>query len=103
MHHLHSRILPRLVLDTISTLWLAHDSVAGDLQRQSREAIACLQHADTSDADRAAFMLLDLADHLRQIASKLEYVDRPLTAKRVRGVLDRVEHLSAWRSQLARH
>ncbi len=32
MHHIPSRILPRLVLDTISSLWLAHDCVDDDLK-----------------------------------------------------------------------
>ena len=96
MDSLQSRILPRLVLDTINCLWLAHESVHHDLKSQTRQAITSLQQADVTDADRAAFMLLDLADHLRGIESKLESVDRPFTAKKVRGVLDRVQHLGAY-------
>jgi hypothetical protein len=93
MHHIQSRILPRLVLDTISSLWLAHDCVDDDLKSATRQAIAVLHNADMTDTDRAAFMLLELAHHLRQIESKLNAMDRRFTASKIRGVLDRVQHL----------
>jgi hypothetical protein len=94
MDSLQSRLLPRLVLDTISCLWLAHDSVHRDLKMKTRQAITSLSNADMTDKERAAFMLLDLANHLRQIESKLTAMDRPFTARRVRGVLTRLQHLA---------
>ena len=94
MDSLRSRMLPRLVLDTINCLWLAHDCVPHTLKTDARKAITTLQNADVTDTDRAAFMLLELAEHLRQIESKLESMDRPFTAKKVRGVLRQVQHLN---------
>jgi hypothetical protein len=93
MDSLQSRILPRLVLDTINCLWIAHDCVNRDLKSQTRQAIRSLHNADMTDPERAAFMLLDLAHHLRQIECKLNALDRPFAAKRIRGVLDRVQYL----------
>jgi hypothetical protein len=95
---LHSRILPMLVLDTINCLWVAHDSVQQNGQRQARQAIAFLQQADVTDANKAGFMLLELAHHLREIESRLESLDRPFVAKKVRGVLDRVHYVATYRN-----
>jgi hypothetical protein len=67
------------------------------MRDQTRQAIRSLHNADVTDADRAAFILLDLAHHLSQIESKLSAMDRTFTAKKIRGVLDRVEYLSAFR------
>jgi hypothetical protein len=91
---LQSRILPRLVLDTISSLWIAHDSLHDEWRSQTKQAITVLHKADLTDMDEAAFFLLDLAHHLRQIESRLEALDRPFAARKLRGVLDRVGHLT---------
>jgi hypothetical protein len=103
MESLQSRILPRLVLDTINCLWLAHDSVHNDLKSRTRQAITSLHNADMTDTDRAAFMLLDLAHHLRQIEAKLEAMDRPFTAKKIRSVLHRVQYLAAYQMSPSLH
>jgi hypothetical protein len=105
MGPLQSRILSRLVLDAISSLWVAHESLDGRWKSQTKQAITALQTADLTDTDHAAFFLLEVVHHLRQIESRLTALDRPFTAKKVRGVLDRVSHLteastgacSAWR------
>jgi hypothetical protein len=103
MDTLQSRLLPRLALDTISCLWSVHDDLNPVLKRQARQAITSLQNADMTDTDQAAFMLLDLAHHLRQIESKLNALDRPFTAKKIRGVLDRVQHLGTRKSSPSVH
>ena len=103
MDHLQSRILPRLVLDTISSLWLAHDCVDDHLKSRTRRAITVLHNADMTDADRATFILLDLAHHLRQIESKLNAMDRRFTASKIRGVLHRVQHLGVYQNPRSVH
>jgi hypothetical protein len=89
-----ARILPRLILDTISSLWVAHDSLHDEWRSQTKQAITALHRADLTDTEEAAFFLLDLAHHLRQIESRLEAVDRPFAARKLRRVLDRVAHLT---------
>jgi hypothetical protein len=73
------------------------------MKDQTRQAITSLHNADVTDADRAAFILLDLAHHLSQIESKLAAMDRPFTAKKIRGVLDRVEYLGAFQPSPSVH
>jgi hypothetical protein len=96
MDALQSGILPRLVLDTINCLWIAHDSAHHNVQRQTRQAIAFLEKADVTDADRTAFMLLEIEHHLREIESRLETLDRPFIVKKIRGIRHRVCHLAAY-------
>jgi hypothetical protein len=95
MDPLQSRILPRLVLDTISSLWVAHDSLHDEWKSQAKKTITALHKADLTDADEAALFLLGLADHLRKIESRLKALDRPFAARKVSHVLSRVAHLTA--------
>ena len=93
--HLQSRILPRLVQDTIHCLWLAHDHVDHDLKSATRRMIMSLRKADVSDARTALFMFQELSPHLLRVEGTLEAMERPCTAKSVRRVRDRVEHLAS--------
>jgi hypothetical protein len=65
MDDLQSRLLPRLVLDTVSCLWVAHDHVQEDLKNETRSAIAWLRNTDLTNSDRAAGVMCAVADHLR--------------------------------------
>ena len=94
MENLQSRLLPRLVLDTVSCLWVAHDHVQEDLKNETRSAIASLRNADLTNSDRAAGVMCAVADHLQMVETNLHALDRPFTAKRVRDVLNRVQHLT---------
>jgi hypothetical protein len=82
MDPLQSGILPRLVLDTISSLWVAHDSLHDQRKNQTKEAITAIHRADLTDADEAAFFLLELAHHLRKIDSSLKALDRPFRGQK---------------------
>jgi hypothetical protein len=93
MDPFQSRLVPRLVLDTISSLWLAHDSLQEQGKDETRQAITALRNADLTDTEAAALFLLDLAHHLREIESRLEAADRPYVARKLRRVLDRVSYL----------
>jgi hypothetical protein len=103
MDSLQSRILPRLVLDTINCLWLAHDSVHLNVQRQARQAIRFLQEADVTDPDRAVFVLLELEHHLREIEGRLEGLDRPFMSKKIRDVRNRAHHFTAFQKFQSMH
>ena len=94
MDHLHLRILPRLVQDMIHCLWLAHDQVDHGLKSETRRAITSLRKADATDAATAMSMLRELSQHLALIERTLEDLERPFTARKVRGVRDRVQHLT---------
>jgi hypothetical protein len=94
MDHLHARILPRLLQDTIHCLWLAHDQVDQGLKSETRRAIMSLRKADVTDTAMAMSILRDLSPHLVRVERTLEDLERPFTAKKVRGVRDRVEHLT---------
>jgi hypothetical protein len=93
MDPIQSRILPRLILDIISSLWVARDSLHDEWKSHTKQAITVLHTADITNTDEAALFLLGLAHHLREIQTRLEALDRPVAAKKLRGVLDRVGHL----------
>lgn len=95
MHSLQTFTLPRLLLDTISCLWVAHDHVDPDLKRETRHTIMSLRQVDVTDTGTAASMLRDLTPHLMKIESKLHALNRPFTAKKVRGVVNRVKHVTS--------
>ncbi|HEY7384378.1 MAG TPA: hypothetical protein VH743_11975 [Beijerinckiaceae bacterium] len=95
MDQLQSRTLPRLVQDAIHCLWLAHDHVDPDLKSEARRMIMSLRKADAADAATAACVLRELAPHLLRLEQRLDAMERPCTARSVRRVRDRVEHLAA--------
>ena len=94
MESLQTRILPRLVLDAISCLWIAHDHVDHDLKAETRRTILTLRKADVTDPARATSVLHDVSRHLRRIERNLEDLERPFTARKIRAVLDRMQHLT---------
>jgi hypothetical protein len=53
MDHLHARTLPRLMLDTVHRLLVAHDHVDHALRSQTRHTITSLRNAEITDFDRA--------------------------------------------------
>ena len=95
MDQFQSRILPRLVQDAIHCLWLAHDHVDHDLKGKIRRVIVVLRKADVADVPVAVSMFRELLPHLRRVERMLDAMERPCTAKTVRRVRDRVEHLTA--------
>jgi hypothetical protein len=90
MHCLHARTLPHLAVDTIHILSVAQDHLDPDLRQAARLTIMSLRNADTTNSDEAAAMLRGTAHHLRDIETCLEAADRPFTARKVRGVRERV-------------
>jgi len=103
MDHLQSRLIPRLVLDAISCLWVAHDHVHDDLKSETRSAIASLRKADLTNSDRSAGVMWTVADHLRVVEKDLHIRNRPFAARRVREVLDRVQYLTEVRGSALVH
>jgi hypothetical protein len=93
--HLQSRILPRLVQDTIHCLWLAHDHVDHAHKSRIRRVILALRQAEVRDPVVALSTFRDLSPHLLRVARMLEDMDRPCTARTVRRVRDRLEHLTS--------
>jgi hypothetical protein len=94
MDHLNTRILPRLVLDAIHCLWLAHDHVDHGLKNETRRTIMSLRKADVSDPARAMALLLEVQPYLTRVERTLQAMERPYTAGKVRRVVDRVHHLA---------
>jgi hypothetical protein len=92
MNNLHSRTLPRLVLDTVHCLHVAYDDIDHERRTRTRDAINSLHSADVTDIESAISMLRNVAHHLREIETILQN-DRPFTAGKVRGVRHRVELL----------
>ena len=94
MDHLHARILPRLVQDAIHCLWLAHDQVDQSLKGETRRAIMSLRKADVADTALTMSVLRAVSPHLVRVERTLQDLERPFTAQKVRGVRDRVQHLT---------
>ena len=94
MMELQARILPRLVLDAVSCLWLAHDEVQDELKHRTLNAITWLSQSDLTNTDCAVGLLRDAAIHLRTLESDLRARDRPLLASRIRTVVERVHHVA---------
>jgi hypothetical protein len=90
MDHLHARTLPRLMLDTVHCLLVAHDHVDQALRTQTRHTITSLWNADMTDFDRATSALRDATSHLRDVEASLNAADHPFAAKRIRDVRERV-------------
>jgi hypothetical protein len=91
MHDLQTRVLPRLMIDTIHCLWLAHDHLESDLRGATRHAITALRNTDMTDTERAGSALLNAATYLAAVEKSLAAADRPYTAKKLRDVRRRVE------------
>ncbi len=94
MHDLQARTLPRLIVDAIHCLWLAHDQLANELRGPTRRTITALRNTDITDAERAGSALRSATPHLVAVERSLEALDRPYTAKKVRAVRQRVEHIT---------
>jgi hypothetical protein len=94
MHDLQTRTLPRLMVDTIHCLWLAHDQLHHDLRGATRHTITGLRNTDMTDPEQAGSALRDAAPHLVAVEESLEAANRPHTAKRVRDVRRRVHFLT---------
>jgi hypothetical protein len=94
MHSLRARTLPRLMVDAIHCLWVAHDHLDDDLRGRTRHTITSLRNADTTDPDRAGSVLLDATAHFKAVEKSLEAAERPYTADKVRRVRERVEHIT---------
>ena len=94
MHSLQARTLPRLMVDAIHCLWLAHDHLHDDLRGTTQHTIASLRNADTTDPERAGLVLLEATAHLAAVEDNLEAADRPFTAQKIRDVRRRVQYLA---------
>jgi hypothetical protein len=94
MRDFQSRTLARLVLDTTNCLQLAYADIGHERKVDARNAIMSLNTADVTDIESAISMLRAVGSHLRQIEKELSEADRPLIARNVRGVRQRVEHFA---------
>jgi hypothetical protein len=94
MHDLQTRTLPRLMVDAIHCLWLAHDQLHDDLRAATRHTIIGLRNTDMTDTDQAGSVLRDTAPHLIAVERSLEVLNRPHAAKRVRKIRRRVHFLT---------
>ena len=90
MDHLHARALPRLMLDTVHCLLVAHDHVDQVLRTETRHTITSLRNADMTDFERATSALRDATSHLRDMEASLKAADHPFAAKKIRDVRERV-------------
>ena len=95
MDHLLTRILPRLVLDTVQCLLVAHDYVDEGLRSETRDAIKCLRKADMTDIEKAASVLRGVAPHLHNVEASLHDANRSLTARKIGDVRRRVLTMTA--------
>ena len=95
MDHILTRILPRLVLDTVQCLLVAHDYVDEGLRSETRDAIKCLRKADMTDLEKAASVLRGVAPHLHDVETSLHDAHRSLTARKIGDVRRRVLTLTA--------
>jgi hypothetical protein len=95
MDSVQSRLITRLVLDTMSCFQLAYPDVDGDRKLALRSTIWSLQRADMTDVEGAITLLRDVAGHLRAVERTLEAKHMLLTANKVRSVRERVEHAAA--------
>ena len=98
MNDLQTRTLPRLVMDAVHCLWVAHDHLPGGLRNEARLMIMALRNTDTTDLMQVASTLRDTADHLARVEGELEAMNRPWTAKKVHGVRDRVQHVTKFQN-----
>jgi hypothetical protein len=93
MEHVQSFALPGLTLDAIRCLSLAHDFVEQDLQDRTRRTILSLRTAHTTEAAAAIVVLRRTAKHMVDVEENLNQRHRHITAEKVRGVRQRVQHL----------
>jgi hypothetical protein len=91
--HLQDRLLPRLVLDTIHCLSIAHEELRADVNDQTHQVIRALRRLDTTDPKTVILTLRDVGGHLRELEDSLRGRDRPYSARKVRGFLDRLERV----------
>jgi hypothetical protein len=81
MAPIQSPIAPRLILDMVSSLWLARESLHHYRQAQSKQPT--LKGINLTETDEAVFFLLELARHMRHVESTLKALDRPFARNRV--------------------
>jgi hypothetical protein len=89
-----SRLLSRLVRDTVDCLQLAYADIDYQRKVDARNAVMTLNTTDVTDLETAISTLRVVRRHLRVIEMNLNAADRPLTAAKVRDVLQRVEHMT---------
>ena len=90
MEHLPARTLPRLMLDTVHCLVVAHDHVDDVLRSETRNTITSLRATDMTNIERATSALRGTASHLRDVEANLKARNRSLTARKIREVRERV-------------
>ena len=103
MDHLDTRTLPRVMLDTVHCLLVAHDQVDQALRSQTRHTITSLRNADMTDFDRATSALRDATSHLRDVEASLNAADHPFAAKKIRHVRERVLYVTSAVGSPLRH
>jgi hypothetical protein len=86
MAPIQSPIAPRLILDMVSSLWLARESLHDYRQAQSKQPT--LKGINLTQTEEAVFFLLELARHMRHVELTLKALDRPFEAR------NRVDHAS---------
>ena len=94
VHQVQSRLLSRLVRDTVDCLQLAYADIDYQRKVDARNAVMTLNTTDVTDLETAISTLRDIRRHLRVIEMNLNAADRPLTAAKVRDVRQRVEHMT---------
>ena len=92
MSEFQKRLLPRLVLDTISCLQTVYDDLDHDLRTETRENLASLLQMDVTDIESAIDVLLTVAQQLREVEVRLDAAGRPFAMRKVRSVRHRLEH-----------
>ena len=84
------RTLPRLALDAVQCLLVAHDYVDEDLRSETRDAITCLRGTDMTDVAAAASVLRAVTPHLLDVETRLDLANRSHTARKIRDVRRRM-------------
>ncbi len=103
MNHCHAPILTRLILDTVACLRAAQDDLHDDVKTRAGYAIRSLSAADVTNADKTRWLLCEMGRHLREVEQEFRALDRPFSANKVHGVLERVEGAQRWTSSVSMH
>jgi hypothetical protein len=90
MNSLQTRTLPRLMLDTVHCLLVAHDYIDHALQSKTRNTVVSLSNTDMTDIERAASTLRNATLHLWEVEASLKARNRSLTARKIRNVREQV-------------
>jgi hypothetical protein len=86
--------LPRLFLDVVHCVRLVYEDLDIDLKNKARLVIASLRDADTTNPEKAEFILRGTTSDLLAIEAFLASSGRSLTANKVRRIRERMQHLT---------